>query len=218
MADSLVTPLAPSVPIPTFFKPVVPPRVTMQVFLWVLVLGLSSTTSANHLHNSRDVLGGENEEPLSLICPAGFFLLGRSCYAFDDIRNSTWDDAQTYCQGLALGGKLIEMETAEEFYLITTYLRENPHQYCSTHNYWTGAQQREDSQYYEWATTRWPLLFYNWRYDEPSYPYSGNAIVLDCSDDWQWRNAQKTASGTLYKLCEAPSTEVALSSELTNQK
>ncbi|CAG0911706.1 unnamed protein product [Cyprideis torosa] len=109
------------------------------------------------------------------------------------------------------------METAEEFYLITTYLRENPPQYCSSHNYWIGAQQREDSQYYEWATTRWPLLFYNWRYDQPS-SYSGNAIYLDCSDDWQWISFPKTLpSMSLFKLCEAPSTEVA-HEQLINQK
>ncbi|CAG0904857.1 unnamed protein product [Cyprideis torosa] len=144
-----------------------------------------------------------NAPTIALTCPEGFILLGESCYALRDEQGMNWDDSQTYCASLAPGGKLIEIETAEEFYAVFSYLRENPPPSCGP-AYWIGAEEREGSDYFEWASTRWPVLFYNWYYNQPHDSTAGNAIRADCTY-WEWFDAQKSTPG--HQLCEAPPTE-----------
>ncbi|CAG0893094.1 unnamed protein product [Cyprideis torosa] len=176
----------------------------------------------------------ETERPLALTCPPGFFGLGESCYAIGQ-EYLSWDQSQIYCDALAAGGRLIEIEAAEEFYLFTTYLRDNPPPECGENygtfrvliyactgkpgsqfhandnlctllGYWIGAEEREDSNYFQWASSRWPLMFYNWYFTEPNFPDSGNAIALSCSADWQWYDTRKSYGH--YPICEAPPIEV----------
>ncbi|CAG0891463.1 unnamed protein product [Cyprideis torosa] len=120
----------------------------------------------------------------------------------------SWDDSQSYCGSLAPGGKLIEIETAEEFYAVFSYLRENPPSLC--YGYWIGAEERSLSNYFQWASTRWPVLFYNWYYSQPDDSPAGDAIYVRCYDDWQWFDGSKSAGR--YQLCEAPPTEEAVDS------
>ncbi|CAG0889525.1 unnamed protein product [Cyprideis torosa] len=148
-----------------------------------------------------------NAPTVALTCPEGFILLGESCYAVNT-ENMSWDDSQTYCGSLAPGGKLIEIETAEEFYAVFTYLRENPPWLCD--GYWIGAEEREGSNYFEWASTRWPVLFYNWQPNEPDDSPAGDALWVYCSVDWQWGDRNK--SWGFRQICEAPPTEEAVDS------
>ncbi|CAG0901264.1 unnamed protein product [Cyprideis torosa] len=76
---------------------------------------------------------GPNPAPEELVCPAGFFILGDSCYAvFDDYTDRrSWDDSQTFCGSLAPGGRLVELETAQEIDLVKNHLAENTRYSCS---------------------------------------------------------------------------------------
>ncbi|CAG0903200.1 unnamed protein product [Cyprideis torosa] len=56
-----------------------------------------------------------------LICPESFFSLGDSCY-FVEENSKDWEDAQTVCESLATGGRLVELETAEEVILLKRHL------------------------------------------------------------------------------------------------
>ncbi|CAG0910269.1 unnamed protein product, partial [Cyprideis torosa] len=118
----------------------------MKTFQWIFVFGLI-ITSLDAIPPQRTDLEEEGEQTRTLICPAGFFSLEKSCYAIRDEELMTWDDSKSHCGSLAPGGKLIEIETAEEFYRVFSYLRENPPQLCS--NFWIGAEEREDSDYFQ---------------------------------------------------------------------
>ncbi|CAG0911717.1 unnamed protein product, partial [Cyprideis torosa] len=69
-----------------------------------------------------------NPRPVALKCPDGFFSLGDSCYVVYDKRTMTWDNAQTFCASLAAGGRLIELETAEEIALVKRHLATNDYE------------------------------------------------------------------------------------------
>ncbi|CAG0906356.1 unnamed protein product [Cyprideis torosa] len=178
----------------------------MKTYLWILVFG-PCLISLDAIPLQRTDLEEEKEQVRHVICPDGFILLGDSCYAIGEEQYRTWDDSQTYCGSLAPGGKLIEIETAEEFYAVFSYLRENP---PSCYGYWIGAEEREASNYFQWASTRWPVLFYNWQFNQPDASAAGNAIFVDCGSDWQWWDAPKSA--VAYQLCEAPPTQEAIDS------
>ncbi|CAG0893092.1 unnamed protein product [Cyprideis torosa] len=57
----------------------------LMAFLWVqLVLGLSSIIASNATQLPNPDVEQETGRPQTLICPPGFFLLGRSCYAIKE--------------------------------------------------------------------------------------------------------------------------------------
>ncbi|CAG0901957.1 unnamed protein product [Cyprideis torosa] len=178
----------------------------MKTYLWMLVFG-PCLISLDAIPLQRTDLEEEKEQVRQVNCPDGFILLGESCYAFGEEQGMNWYDSQTYCGSLAPGGKLIEIETAEEFYTVFSYLRENP-SLCDY--YWIGAEEREASNYFQWASTRWPVLFYNWYFTEPSNSPAGDAIIVLCPSDWQWYDITKSFAAR--QLCEAPPTEEAVDS------
>ncbi|CAG0910709.1 unnamed protein product [Cyprideis torosa] len=116
-----------------------------------------------------------NPPAVTLACPDGFMLLGESCYAFRAEVRLSWDDSQEYCRNLTGQARLIEIETEQELHLITTFLRDNG---TTTPYFWIGVEQRGESTHYQWASTKWPLTFYNWDDNQPNEVGSGNAIEL----------------------------------------
>ncbi|CAG0891462.1 unnamed protein product [Cyprideis torosa] len=182
----------------------------MKTLTWVFVFGPCIISLDAIPLQRTDLEEGNKQVRTLLICPTGFIPLGESCYAFGEEQGMDWYDSQTYCGSLAPGGKLIEIETAEEFYAVFTYIRENQRVWCG--EYWIGAQERGyENNNFEWASTRWPVLFYNWWYDQPNDSRAGDAIVVSSHQDWQWGD-----TGTLYdyacQLCEAPPTGEAVDS------
>ncbi|CAG0895368.1 unnamed protein product [Cyprideis torosa] len=93
-----------------------------------------------------------NSAPVELFCPDGFVSLGDSCYAVfdDDAALLNWDNAQTFCRSLAAGGRLVELETAEEITLLKGHLLESNY-YC--HWFWIGAEEFGNTNMYSWAST-----------------------------------------------------------------
>ncbi|CAG0893093.1 unnamed protein product [Cyprideis torosa] len=155
----------------------------MKALQLILIFGPLSNFASNAIQLQNSDVEEETKRSKTLICPSGFFLLGRSCYAFGD-QYIDWDQSQTECGTLTLGGRLIEIETEDEFYLVMTYLRDNPPPQC---NYWIGAEERETSNYFQWMSSRWPVLFYNWYPIEPNSSSSGDAIGISCNSECECR-------------------------------
>ncbi|CAG0904892.1 unnamed protein product, partial [Cyprideis torosa] len=57
-------------------------------------------------------------------CPAQFTAVGDTCYYLGN-SSIDWNAAQDYCGILAPNGKLVELETLEEIYLLTEFLNKN---------------------------------------------------------------------------------------------
>ncbi|CAG0901265.1 unnamed protein product [Cyprideis torosa] len=171
---------------------------------------------------------GPNPAPVELVCPAGFFVLGDSCYAvFDDYTDRrSWDDSQTFCGSLAPGGRLVELETAQEIDLVKNHLADNTRYSCSW--YWLGGDEVGDSNIFKWASTGQMIDASDWLpgqpngsgsgdaislycgYWLPGMPNgsgSGDAISLYCGSNWQWMDFSKPSSVAL-QICEAPLVQV----------
>ncbi|CAG0908193.1 unnamed protein product [Cyprideis torosa] len=148
--------------------------------------------------------------PVELACPQGFFSLGDSCYAvFDeDSYMLWWDDAQTFCGSLAAGGRLVELETAEELALVKNHLLESDYD-CGDHSwYWIGGDEIGDTNTFKWASSGQMIDASDWYPGEPNNSGSGDAIFLACPApyNWQWIDWGKLNSRR--PICEAPPIEV----------
>ena len=54
------------------------------------------------------------------LCKSGLYQVNQWCYRFDGRNKADWSTAKSYCEGI--GGKLAEIETAEEQAAINQYL------------------------------------------------------------------------------------------------
>ncbi|CAG0897929.1 unnamed protein product [Cyprideis torosa] len=140
--------------------------------------------------------------PLEVLCPEGFILLGDSCYAVYDDRSMTWDEAQTFCGSLTAGGRLVELETAEEI----TRLKDLLESGCGCGPYWIGGEEVGDTNTFVWASTGQRIGDSDWYPGEPNGGGSGEVIYLYCPNNWQWWDVLKLNS--YYFVCEAPPTAV----------
>ncbi|CAG0904893.1 unnamed protein product, partial [Cyprideis torosa] len=139
------------------------------------------------------------ELPARPKCPEQFTEVGDSCYY---LGNSAidWNAAQDYCSILAPNGKLVELETLEEMYLVQDFLNENGD---SSRAYWTGAEEQGRNDEYFWASSGKPVIITNW-YSGYS-PDSGTddaVYLLDGSYRRRWNDLPKSYIG-VYELCEA---------------
>ncbi|CAG0892517.1 unnamed protein product [Cyprideis torosa] len=136
-----------------------------------------------------------NPPPVELTCPEGFFSLEDSCYAVFDDQTMNWDDAQTFCGSLAAGGRLVELETAQEIALFKGHL------------VLVGAEEFGSTDTYSWASSGQWVVFYDWYQGQPNNGTSGDAILLRCDWNWKWGDDPKSES-TKRPICEAPPVEV----------
>ncbi|CAG0880203.1 unnamed protein product [Cyprideis torosa] len=139
--------------------------------------------------------------PLDVLCPEGFFSLGDSCYAvYDEYPNKLpWDEAQSFCGSLAAGGRLVELENAEEINRLKDHLMESDY-YCES--YWIGGEEVGDTSTFVWASTGQMIGDSDWLPGEPNNSGSGDAIFLWCPANWQWYDYSKTYPHN--PICEAP--------------
>ncbi|CAG0906598.1 unnamed protein product, partial [Cyprideis torosa] len=132
-------------------------------------------------------------------CPEQFTEVGDSCYY---VGNSAvhWDAAQDYCRILAPNGKLVELETIEEMYLVQDFLNENGD---SSRDYWTGAEEQGRDDEYFWASSGKPVIITNW-YSGYSPDSGTDGAVYLMSDPYRRRwNAIAKSYANAYELCEA---------------
>ncbi|CAG0890231.1 unnamed protein product [Cyprideis torosa] len=116
------------------------------------------------------------EIPPNPLCPEGFFHLGESCYAVVDDRSGPWNWSQAYCAYLTAGGRLVELETAEEIDLLKTHLMglERPW------TYWIGGEEVGDTNIFKWASTGQMIDVDDWYWGQPDGDGSGDAILINC--------------------------------------
>ncbi|CAG0906353.1 unnamed protein product [Cyprideis torosa] len=120
--------------------------------------------------------------PSEVLCPEGFFSLGDSCYAvFDNGTYLRWDEAQTFCGSLAAGGRLVELENAEEITRLKDHLKGNGYE-CDW-GYWIGGEEVGDTNTFAWASTGQWIGDSDWAPGYPNDSGSGDAIGLYCGSN-----------------------------------
>ncbi|CAG0906957.1 unnamed protein product [Cyprideis torosa] len=132
-------------------------------------------------------------------CPAQFTAVGDTCYHLG-FSSTTWDLAQDYCHSLAPNGKLIELETLEEIYLVTEFLNNNSD---PSRDYWTGAEERQRHDEFYWASSGKPVVIANWYSDYAPDTDTDDAVHLGRGDNHGWRWNDNPKSTSRYELCEA---------------
>ncbi|CAG0899276.1 unnamed protein product, partial [Cyprideis torosa] len=66
---------------------------------------------------------------------------------------------------------------------------------------WIGGVEVGSSGEFVWSSTNASILSTNWADNEPDSPTSGDAIVLDCENEFKWRDLETTTS--LPFMCES---------------
>ncbi|CAG0910024.1 unnamed protein product [Cyprideis torosa] len=132
-------------------------------------------------------------------CPAQFTAVGDTCYHLG-FSSTTWDLAQDYCHSLAPNGKLIELETLEEIYLVTEFLNNNSD---PSREYWAGAEDREGHDGFYWASSDKPVVITNWWSGITFDKDKDDAVHLGRGDNHGWRWNDNPKSTSRYELCEA---------------
>ncbi|CAG0908384.1 unnamed protein product, partial [Cyprideis torosa] len=114
---------------------------------------------------------------------------------------ASWDLAQEFCSVLAPNGKLIELETLEEIYLVTEFLNDNSD---PSREYWAGAEERLRSGDFDWVSSDKPVVITNWFNGIPFDTDTDDAVYLLNGISYgrgRWSWAPKSYS--YYELCEA---------------
>ncbi|CAG0884994.1 unnamed protein product [Cyprideis torosa] len=129
---------------------------------------------------------------------------GGRCYflSYGSLQGS-WEAAQQVCSWLHPTGRLAEFESGGELIDATSFLNEDVTS-CSvwpSPGPWIGGVEVGSSGEFVWSSTNASILSTNWADNEPDSTTSGDAIALDCENEFKWRDLETTTS--LPFMCES---------------
>ncbi|CAG0889597.1 unnamed protein product, partial [Cyprideis torosa] len=168
----------------------------LTVFL-AAVAGVAQSTLDLLAHDRQKLSVYENQ------CDPPFKAVdGGYCYFLAyNVMKSDWHGAQLICSWLHPGGKLAEFETLAELIEATIFLSfDNSSYEWAPQGPWIGAIEVGDSNEFVWASTNASIQDTNWSASKPNSPTSGDGVVLDASNSFEWIDMSNNTS--LSFLCE----------------
>ncbi|CAG0880835.1 unnamed protein product [Cyprideis torosa] len=133
-------------------------------------------------------------------CPNTFTLFGSHCYSLvTDIR-APWVTANTLCEFLAPGGRLVTMEQQSDLYAITGYLMGKNEDCAASDLVWIGGITDNSSEFV-WSSSGNPILLSNWVDGEPKPTKTHSGIALDCKHQHKWK--AHSIDESLHFMCQS---------------